>query len=60
MSYGEPIPPEVVGSCDERELVAEVERRVRQCHAMLREHPAFAGKTMSRTRIPGGLVQHEN
>ena len=42
--YGEPIPPEEVASCDERELVAEVERRVRQCHAILRKHPAFAGK----------------
>ncbi len=42
--YGEPIPPEVVASCDERELMAEVERRVRQCHADLRKHPAFAGK----------------
>ena len=42
--YGKPIPPDEVANCDERELVAEVERRVRQCHAMLREHPAFAGK----------------
>ena len=45
--YGEPIPPEEIAGRDERELVAEVERRVRQCQATLREHPAFAGKTAS-------------
>jgi 1-acyl-sn-glycerol-3-phosphate acyltransferase len=44
VSYGKPIPPEEVASYDERELAAEVERRVRQCHAILRKHPAFAGK----------------
>jgi 1-acyl-sn-glycerol-3-phosphate acyltransferase len=43
--YGRPIPPEEVVGCDERELLAVVERRVRQCHASLRKHPAFAGKT---------------
>ena len=58
--FGKPFSPEEVAGRDERELVAEVERRIRQCHAVLREDPAFAGKTMSRTRIPGGLVQHEN
>ncbi|MGO9113907.1 MAG: lysophospholipid acyltransferase family protein [Thermoguttaceae bacterium] len=42
--YGQPIPPEEVAGCDERGLVAEVERRVRQCQADLRKHPAFAGK----------------
>jgi 1-acyl-sn-glycerol-3-phosphate acyltransferase len=42
--YGEPISPEEVAGCDERELVAEVERRVRRCHAMIRKHPAFAEK----------------
>ena len=42
--YGEPISPEEVAGVDERKMVAEVERRVRQCHAILREHPAFAGK----------------
>jgi len=35
--YGEPIPPEQVAAWDERELVAEVQRRVRECHAMLRK-----------------------
>ena len=35
--YGEPIPPEEVAGLDERELAAEVERRVRQCHALLRD-----------------------
>jgi 1-acyl-sn-glycerol-3-phosphate acyltransferase len=41
--YGRPIPPEEIKGRDERELVAEVERRVRQCHALLRQHPDFAG-----------------
>jgi 1-acyl-sn-glycerol-3-phosphate acyltransferase len=36
--YGEPISPEQVAACDEREMVAEVERRVRECHALLRKH----------------------
>ena len=45
--YGKPIPPEEVAGCNERELMAEVERRVHQCHAILREHPAFAGKKKS-------------
>ena len=38
--YGEPISPEKVAAGDERELVAEVERRVRACHAMLKERVA--------------------
>ena len=42
--YGKPIPPEEVAGRDERELLAEVERRVRACHAMLRKHPLFAQK----------------
>ena len=42
--YGEPIPPEEVAGRDERELLAEVERRVGQCHAMLLKHQQFAGK----------------
>jgi 1-acyl-sn-glycerol-3-phosphate acyltransferase len=40
--YGEPIPPEQVVACGERELVAEVERRVRECQEILRKHAAFA------------------
>ena len=39
--YGEPIPPEEVAGCDERELVAEVERRVRQCHADVAKTPGI-------------------
>ncbi len=35
--YGEPLSPEEVVATDERELVAEVQRRVRECHAMLRK-----------------------
>ncbi|HUT11577.1 MAG TPA: lysophospholipid acyltransferase family protein [Thermoguttaceae bacterium] len=35
--YGQPILPGQIGDWDERELVREVERRVRQCHARVRE-----------------------
>ena len=34
--YGEPIPPAEVAGRDERELLAEVERRVRECLDHLR------------------------
>jgi 1-acyl-sn-glycerol-3-phosphate acyltransferase len=44
VAYGRPIPPQEVEGCDERQLVAEVERRVRQCHADLRKHRAFANE----------------
>ncbi len=35
VDYGEPILPAEIAGRDERELLAEVERRVRQCHARL-------------------------
>lgn len=40
--YGLPILPSEIKQLDEQELVAEIERRVRQCHAELRRHPVFA------------------
>jgi 1-acyl-sn-glycerol-3-phosphate acyltransferase len=40
--YGPPLLPEQVARYDERELLLEVERRVRQCQAELRRHPDFA------------------
>ncbi|MFZ5833548.1 MAG: lysophospholipid acyltransferase family protein [Planctomycetota bacterium] len=40
--FGKPILPEQVAGCDEREIVAEVEARVRVCHAQLLRHPAFS------------------
>jgi len=40
--YGEPISPEKIKSYDERELLAEVERRVRACHEELKQHAVFA------------------
>lgn len=40
--YGRPIFPEQAEGLNQRELLAEVERRVRQCHAQLRQHPVFA------------------
>ncbi len=33
--FGEPILPEEIAGCDERELIEEVQRRVRACHARL-------------------------
>ncbi len=41
--FGPPIFPEEAQTFDEHALVAEVERRVRDCQAMLRRRPAFAG-----------------
>ena len=40
--YGPPILPEEIASLDERELLAEVQRRVRQCHAEIMRHPLFS------------------
>jgi len=40
--YGVPMPLEQIRDYEERELAAEVERRVRRCHALLRENPLFA------------------
>jgi len=42
--FGEPISPDEVARYEERELAAEVERRVRICQAVLRAHPAFSRK----------------
>jgi 1-acyl-sn-glycerol-3-phosphate acyltransferase len=42
VQYGEPISPEEVRKYDERELLAEVERRVRVCHEELKRHAVFA------------------
>jgi len=41
--YGEPISPEQVQQFDDRELLEEVERRVRDCHEYLREVCAEKG-----------------
>jgi 1-acyl-sn-glycerol-3-phosphate acyltransferase len=50
--YGRPIPPEEIQGRDERELLEEVQRRVGECHAVLRQHPAFA----CAARFPGNLT----
>ena len=42
--YGRPILPEEARQLDDEELLAEVERRVRQCREQLRQHSAFAGR----------------
>jgi 1-acyl-sn-glycerol-3-phosphate acyltransferase len=39
--YGQPLCPEEVQGRDERELLAEVERRVRRCQALLRQHSDY-------------------
>jgi 1-acyl-sn-glycerol-3-phosphate acyltransferase len=39
--YGQPLAPTEIQGRDERELLEEVERRVRECHAILRRHPNF-------------------
>ncbi len=44
VQYGPLIPPEEIRGRDERELLAEVERRVRQCQVELRQHPAIIGR----------------
>ena len=40
--YGKAILPEQIEGLDQRELLAEVRHRVRQCHCQLRQHPIFA------------------
>ncbi len=40
--FGPPIAPRDVKAMDEEELLAETERRVRECHALLRRRPVFA------------------
>lgn len=40
--FGQPLMPAQTATWDEQRLASEVERRVRQCHARLRSHPAFA------------------
>lgn len=39
--YGEPILPDQVQAMDEKELLAEVERRVRECQTVLRQRMGF-------------------
>ncbi len=43
--YGSPIPAEEVSRLGERELIAEVERRVRECRDIARQHPLFSGRS---------------
>jgi 1-acyl-sn-glycerol-3-phosphate acyltransferase len=40
--YGPPLSSREVKGWTHPELLAEIERRVRECHARLRQHPAFA------------------
>jgi 1-acyl-sn-glycerol-3-phosphate acyltransferase len=48
--YGSPILPHELAEYSERELLEEVDRRVRMCHAELRRHPAFARKARQSVR----------
>jgi len=40
--YGPPITPEQIAACDDEELAALVEQRVRECLDLLRKRPEFA------------------
>lgn len=42
--FGEPIMPQELHNYNGEELGKEVERRMRQCHRRICEHPDFAGK----------------
>ncbi len=53
--FGRPLRPEQIAGWDEQRLTAEVERRVRQCHARLRSHPAFAARPEGKSRRAGAL-----
>lgn len=46
--FGLPILPGQIAGCDERELLAMVERRIRQCQAELRQRPVFACRRKKR------------
>lgn len=37
IQFGEPLSPEAAAACDERQLVEEVERRIRECHRLARQ-----------------------
>lgn len=39
--YGEPMPQNEIRRHEDRTLVDEVQRRVKECHALLREHSVF-------------------
>jgi 1-acyl-sn-glycerol-3-phosphate acyltransferase len=53
--YGKPILPRETAGLSDRQLVAEVERRVRECQAWLRRHPLLrvARPQTSGFREPG-------
>ena len=53
--YGRPILPEEIKGRDERELLAEVQRRVRQCRAEIRRHPVFNRRPADRSARRSGL-----
>jgi 1-acyl-sn-glycerol-3-phosphate acyltransferase len=38
--FGRPILPAEIAACEERKLAAEVEQRLRECQAILRDHAA--------------------
>jgi 1-acyl-sn-glycerol-3-phosphate acyltransferase len=42
VQFGEPIPPELVKSMSDEQLVEEVEHRIRECHAQARQSRALA------------------
>jgi 1-acyl-sn-glycerol-3-phosphate acyltransferase len=57
IEFGQPLEPEAVAGLDEEQLVAEIERRLRACHAAAREHRRrrmlAGGGAASNARSPG-------
>jgi len=52
LRFGEPIGPGEIQELGEAALVAEVEQRVRRCHAQVCKHPAVARNRRRGTRLP--------
>jgi len=53
VQFGPPIMPDEIARFEERELVAEVERRIRACHAKARRHlRRRAGYRLDLVRVP--------
>jgi 1-acyl-sn-glycerol-3-phosphate acyltransferase len=54
IQFGEPLSPEAAAACDERELVTEIERRIRACHELARRsrsrRMAFLGRPVTDQR----------
>jgi 1-acyl-sn-glycerol-3-phosphate acyltransferase len=52
IQFGEPLAPEDIAKLDDRALVAEMDRRIRDCHARAREFRLRAAGTESKAVVP--------